>query len=79
MSSKIIGVALCLAIILALALVPVVILEKVAVAQSLPKSSFEIQPNMTEEDVVLVIALSRQMTALDKDGGELESIIIQYD
>jgi len=32
--------------------------------------------NMTEEDVVLVIALSRQMTALDKDGGELESIII---
>jgi hypothetical protein len=37
---------------------------------------FEIQPNMTEEDTVLVIALSRQMTALDKDGNELESITI---
>jgi hypothetical protein len=36
----------------------------------------EIQPNMTEEDTVLVIALSRQMTALDKDGNELESITI---
>jgi len=75
-SNKVIGVALCLAVISALGLVPVVLLGNVAVAQSLPKSSFEIQPNMTEEDVVLVIALSRQMTALDKDGGELESIII---
>lgn len=37
---------------------------------------FEIQPNMTEEDTVLVIALSREMTALDKDGNELESITI---
>ena len=37
---------------------------------------FEIQPNMTEEDTVLVIALSRQMMALDKDGNELESITI---
>ncbi len=38
--------------------------------------SFEIQPDMTEEDTVMVIALSRQMTALDKDGNELESITI---
>ncbi len=37
---------------------------------------FEIQPDMTEEDTVLVIALSRQMMALDKDGNELESITI---
>jgi len=49
---------------------------KVAVAQSSPESSFEIQPNMTEEDVVLVSALSRQMTALDKNGDELECITI---
>ena len=61
--------------ILALALVQGT-LPNVAVAQSSPESSFEIQPNMTEEDTVLVIALSRQMTALDKDGDELESITI---
>jgi len=49
---------------------------KVAVAQSSPESSFEIQPNMTEEDTVLVIALSRGIMALDKAGDELESITI---
>jgi len=76
MMGKIVGIALATLVILALVLVPVAVPGKVAVAQSLPESSFEIQPNMTEEDTVLVIALSRQMTALDKDGNELESITI---
>lgn len=77
MMGKIFGIALATLVILALALVPVVIPGKVAVAQSLPESSFEIQPNMTEEDTVLVIALSREMTALDKDGNELEFITVR--
>jgi len=74
MSSRIIGTILSVLVILAL--VPVAVPGKVAVAQSSTEQGFEIQPNMTEEDVVLVIALSREIMALDKDGDELESITI---
>ena len=45
MSSRIIGTILSALVILALALVPVVVPGKVAVAQSSPKPSFEIQPS----------------------------------
>ena len=72
---KLSGVALCLAVILAVTLVQGAP-ARVAVAQSSAEWGFEIQPNMTEEDTVLVIALSRQITTLDKDGDELESITI---
>jgi len=75
MRSNSVTIVLLLALILGLALVQGAP-SNVAVAQSSPKSSFEIQPNMTEEDTVLVIALSREITALDKDGDELESITI---
>jgi hypothetical protein len=72
---KIFGIAVAILVILALALVQGAPSE-VAVAQPSPEQDVEIQPNMTEEDKVLVIALSRQITALDKDGDELEFITI---
>ena len=75
MKNRTVSLVLFLAVILALALVPGAP-PKVAVAQPSPEQDVEIQPNMTAEDVVLVIALSRQMTALDKDGKKLESITI---
>lgn len=76
MPGKIFGIALATLVTLALVLVLVAVPGKVAMAQSSPEQSFKIQPNMTEEDTVLVIALAREMTALDKDGDELESITI---
>ena len=70
---RIFGIALVALVILALALVQGAPF-RVAVARSSPESCFEIQLNVSEEDVVLVSALSRQMTALGKDGNKLESI-----
>jgi len=72
---KIFGIALAILVILALALVQGAPPE-VAVAQPSPEQDVEIQPNMTAEDTVLVIALSREMTALDKDGNKVEFITI---
>jgi len=75
MGNRAVSLVLLLAVILALGLVQGTP-SKVAVAQSSPESSFKIQSNITGEDVVLVSALSRQMTALDKDGDELDFVTI---